>query len=128
MPEGDFSMSNWSLRLLGARLQLLALALLAAPASGAVPEPTSVPPHPLVSAAEALYQRNLPQACSELMKQAAMTPGLTDDDLVRLQFLAALQSFDEGNELGARQSLARALQIDPSVTLPPIAAKLGKML
>lgn len=121
-------MPTWPLRILRVRLYLSALALLAALAYGAGTEPTPVPPHPLVMAAEALYQRNLPQACSDLMRQAAMAPGLTDDDLIRLQFLTALRALDDGDDLGARRALSRAVRIDPSATPAPFASKLGQML
>src|SRR4051812_2333552 len=85
-------MPNWPPQVLQLRLYLPAAVFLASVAYGAEPELTPVPPHPLVTAAEALYQRGQFQACDELMKQAAMAPGLTDDDLVRLQLLTALRA------------------------------------
>ena len=68
-------MSVWPLRNPWVRLCLSAGALLATLSYGAESETTPVIQHPLVTATEALYQRNLPQATDELMKLAAMAPG-----------------------------------------------------
>jgi hypothetical protein len=75
-----------------------------------------------VTATETLYQRNLPRSCDELLKLTSMAPGLTDDDLVRLQFVTALRALDDANELAARRALSQALQLDPSAEPPPFAA------
>jgi len=95
---------------------------LAGPAVGAERTGASaseVPPHPLVAAAETLYQRGMPQACDELLKLAYVATGLTDDDLVRVQFLAAMRELDEQNQLGARRALSQALQLDRAAAPPP---------
>ena len=97
-------MSTWSLR--SVRLHLVAAAFLAAVAYGSTLPAPAVAPHPLVTATEALYQRNLPRSCDELLKLASMAPGLTDDDLVRLQFVTALRALDDANELAARRALS----------------------
>src|SRR5436190_10664646 len=96
--------------------------LLATLAYGAEPPVTGVVPHPLVTATEALYQRNLPRSCDELLKLTSMAPGLTDDDLIRLQFVTALRALDDANELAARRALSQALQLDPSAEPLPFAA------
>ena len=103
------------------RIRLFTLAFLSSVAHGAEPAVNAVAVHPLVTALETLYQRRLPQACDELMKIASMSPGLTDDDFIRLQFVAALRGLDEKNELAARRAVSQALQIDRSVEPPPFA-------
>jgi len=80
---------------------------------------SEVPLHPLVVAAETLYQRSLPEACDELLKLASMASGLTDDDLIRIFFLATMRDLDEQNELGARRALSQALQLDRAAAPPP---------
>ena len=119
-----------SLQIRRRRAHLSTLALVAAlgAGAGAEPGPAPIPQHPLVTAAEALYQRGLPQACGELMKQAAMALGLTDDDLVHLQFLTALRALDDGDELAAHRALAHALRLDPSAAPPSFALKLSTMV
>lgn len=107
---------------------LSAVALLATFARGGEPEKNPVPPHPLVTAAERLYQRSFPQACDELVHLASVAPGLTDDDFILLHFLTALRAFDDGNNLAAQRAVSQALQVDRSAALPPFASQLRKML
>jgi len=122
-------MPTWLLRILRAPLHLSVTALLAMSAYGAEPEPPSVPLHPLVNAAEAVYQRNQLRACDALMKQAAMAPGLTDEDLSHLQFLTSLRALDDGDEVAARRAVARALRVDQAAAPPPpFASRLGKLV
>src|SRR5689334_11815850 len=101
------------LRIWRAQRLLLVTPLVATMAYGVEQEQPSIPLHPLVTAAELLYQQGLPQACAELMRQASMAPGLTDDDLMHLQLLTALRALDEGDEVGARSAVSRALRANP---------------
>jgi hypothetical protein len=103
------------------RTSLLVLMVLSTGARGSEPTVQAPAPHPLVAAAETLYQRKMPQACDELVKLASMAPGLTDDDFIRLQFVVAMRGLDENNELAARRSLSQVLQIDRSAEPPPFA-------
>jgi len=111
-----------SFRILSVRLHLSAAALLASLAHGGEPATAEVAQHPLVIAAEALYQQQVPMACDELLRLAPMAAGLTDDGRAHLQFVAAMRSLDEGNEPGARSAIARALEIDPWAEPPPFAS------
>jgi hypothetical protein len=109
----------WSFWKAPARSVLAVAGFLVSVARGAEPAPAEVPPHPLVLATEALYRGRLPQACDGLLKLAAMSPGLTDDDLIRLQFVTAMRGLDEGNELRARRTLSQVLLVDRSARPPP---------
>ena len=98
-------------------------ALLAATASGVEPAPRwTVPAHPLVTATVTLYQRGMPGACDALLKLASGVPGMTDDDLVAVQVLAAMRSLDGDDEPAARKALARALRLHGSPEPPPFAS------
>jgi len=121
-------MPTWALRTLRAWLSLSAVALLATLAHGAEQEPPAVKLHPLVEAAEALYKKGLPQACGELIMQASMSRGLTNEDRVRLRFLNAVRAFDEGEPQAARMVLSQVLQASPSAAPPPYASKLDGLV
>ena len=117
-------MLGWPLLDRRPRMHPLAVAvLLAATASGAEPPAQwTVPAHPLVTAAVTLYQRQLPGACDALLKLASRGPGMTDDDLVTLQLVAAMRSLDGDDEPAARKAVARALQFHGSPEPPPFAS------
>jgi hypothetical protein len=106
-----------------ARGVLVAAGLLVTVARGAELPPGEVPAHPLVLATEALYQGKLPRACDDVLKLAAASPGLTDDDLVRVQLMTAMRALDEGKEPAARRALSQALQVDRSAQAPPYATQ-----
>src|SRR5262245_14460873 len=94
-------------RLICRRLLPCALGLLAGVAEGAGPAGAATP-HPLVAASEALYQRKVPKSCDEVRQMASLAPELTDDDRVRLYFLAAVRAIDDGDSSTARAELAQA--------------------
>jgi len=100
---------------------MLAMTFLAALARGATP-------HPLVDAATALYQHDMPQACDIVRNLANSATGLTTDDRCRLELLGALRALDDGQDSVAHEGVARMLQVDPSAELPPFASKLRKMI
>jgi len=114
-------MPLWSLRVLRRWTGLCALWLVAGSARGEGPAPAAGL-HPLVIAAEVLYRQHLPESCEVLIQMASAPPGITDADLVRLQFVAAMRAIDAGDEMTARQALAQALQMDRTAAAPAFAS------
>jgi len=86
------------------------------------PTPPPTPsPHALVTAAEMLYQRKLPEACDLVLKLGLQAEDLTDSDRVRLQILIAMRQLDRGDKDAAWLSMGKALELDRDAQLPYFA-------
>jgi hypothetical protein len=87
----------------------------------ASPAPPAQPPHILITAAETLYRRKMPEACDLVLKLGLEAKDLTDADRVELQLLTAMRRVDDGDEDAAKKAVDLALKLDRSAQIPPFA-------
>jgi len=86
------------------------------------------PPHGLVTAAQALYQRKLPAAFDLVIDLGLKANEVTGGDRARLLLLLAMRQLDALDEAGARKATGEALLLDRGIQVPPSAGRRARGL